>query len=103
MSGYKAGTNRKQIGMYSLEDMVSQTAMVRVIDLFIDKQNLKALGFTKTTPSQTGRPAYPPSALCKLYVYGYENAIRSSRKLERETYRNVEVMCQKFCLQQNQP
>ena len=92
MSGYKAGIDRTQIGMYSLEDMVGQQAMVRVIDRFIDKQNLERLGFTKTTPSYTGRPAYPPSALCKLYVYGYENGIRSSRKLERETYRNIEVM-----------
>ena len=92
MSGYKTGIDRKQIGMYSLEDMVGDKSMVRVIDRFIDIQNLETLGFTKARPSPTGRPGYPPCALCKLYVYGYENGIRSSRKLERETCRNIEVM-----------
>ena len=103
MSGYKSGTDRTQIGLYSLEDMVSEKAMVRVIDRFIEITDLQKLGFENTSPSHTGRPAYPPKALAKLYVYGYENSTRSSRKLERETYRNVEVMCQKFCLRQNQP
>ena len=92
MSGYKTGTDRNQIGMYSLEDMVGDKAMVRVIDKFIEITNLKELGINKITPAPTGRPPYQPSILCKLYVYGYENGIRSSRKLERETHRNVEVM-----------
>ena len=89
--------------MYSLEDKEGQKAMVRVIDKFKEITDLEKLGFSKTKPSQTGRPAYPPKSLAKLYVYGYENSIRSSRKLERETYRNIEAMCQKFCLWQNQP
>ena len=92
MSGYKTGTPRNQIGMYSLEDLLGEKALVRVIDRFIEITNLEELGFTKTIPSTTGRPAYSPTALCKLYVYGYENGIRSSRKLERETNRNIEVM-----------
>jgi transposase len=66
--------------------------MVRVIDRYIEVTDLSRLGFQKMEPAQTGRPSYPPEALAKLYVYGYENGIRSSRKLERETLRNVEVM-----------
>jgi len=92
MSGYKVGEDRKQIVMCSLEDMVASDAMVRVIDRFIELTDLEKLGFTKTHPAETSRPAYPPKAMCKIYVYGYENGIRSSRKLERETLRNVEVM-----------
>jgi transposase len=78
--------------MTSLEDMVETEAMARVIDRFIDVNDLQGLGFAKTAPAATGRPAYPPKTLCKLYVYGYENGVRSSRKLEREALRNVEVM-----------
>ena len=92
MSGYISGIDRNQITMYSLEDMVNQESMVRVIDRFIDVTDLQKLGFAKCRPAETGRPAYPPKAMCKLYVYGYENGIRSSRKLERETLRNIEVM-----------
>jgi len=66
--------------------------MVRVIDRFIEVCDLKTLGFTRTTPAETGRPGYAPKPLVKLYVYGYENGIRSSRKLEKETKRNIEVM-----------
>ena len=72
--------------------MVGSDTMVRVIDRFIAVIDLQKLGFTKSQPAKTGRPAYPPKAMCKLHVYGYENGIRSSRKLERETLRNVEVM-----------
>ena len=92
MAGYKTGTDRYQQGIYSLEDMVGKKSMVRVIDRFIEIQDLSSLGFGKTQLASTGRPPYAPSSLCKLYVYGYENGVRSSRKLERETYRNVEVM-----------
>lgn len=66
--------------------------MVRLIDRFIEVQDFLKLGFQNVVPAQTGRPSYPPKALAKLYVYGYENGIRSSRKLERETLRNLEVM-----------
>jgi transposase len=90
--GYKEGSGREQSMLWALEDLVPQESMARIIDRFIEVQSLEKLGFTRTTPAGTGRPAYPPGALAKLYVYGYENGIRSSRKLERETRRNVEVM-----------
>jgi len=77
---------------WSFEDMVPEESMVRVIDRFIDICNLEQLGFTRTQPAETGRPGYTPDVLSKLYVYGYENGIRSSRKLERECRRNLEVM-----------
>ena len=92
MSGYKPGTERTQIGLYSLEDMVGEKAMVRVIDRFVEVSDLQELGFTNTRPAHTGRPAYPPKSLTKLLLYGYNDNLRSSRKLERETYRNIEVM-----------
>ena len=92
MPGYKQGTERTQIGLYSLEDMVGEKAMVRVIDRFVEVTDLQALGFTNTQPAHTGRPAYPPKAMTKLFLYGYQDRLRSSRKLEKETYRNVEVM-----------
>ena len=89
---YIEGTSREQSMYWSFEDMVAEESMVRVIDRFIDLCNLEQLGFTRTQPAETGRPGYPPDALAKLYVYGYENGIRSSRKLERECRRNLEVM-----------
>lgn len=90
--GYIEGTNREQSSLWALEDMVAAESMARVIDRFIEVLDLERLGFKRTTPASTGRPGYSPQVLCKLYVYGYENGIRSSRKLERETRRNVEVM-----------
>lgn len=90
--GYIKSDNRQQLKYFSLEDSIPEESMVRVIDRFIEVLNLERLGFTNTVPSETGRPSYPPKELTKLYVYGYENGIRSSRKLERETHRNIEVM-----------
>jgi len=90
--GFVQGVNRGQIRMLALEDMVDEKAMVRVIDRFVEVADLAKLGFEKKEPAWTGRPAYAPKALTKLYVYGYENGVRSSRKLERETKRNVEAM-----------
>jgi transposase len=90
--GYIEGTSREQIAYWSLEDLVAEESMVRVIDRFVDCCDLEKLGFTRTQPAATGRPGYPPDSLAKLYVYGYENTIRSSRKLEKECKRNVEVM-----------
>ncbi len=75
-----------------LDDYVSQENPVRVIDVFVDELDLGALGFAGVVPEATGRPAYHPSALLKIYVYGYINQIASSRRLERETQRNVEMM-----------
>jgi transposase len=76
----------------SLEDYVSEENPVRVIEVFIDELDLAALGFTGMTPAATGRPAYHPSTLLKIYLYGYLNRIQSSRRLERETQRNIELM-----------
>jgi transposase len=75
-----------------LEDYVSEDNPVRVIDVFIDELDLGALGFSGVVPETTGRPAYHPATLLKIYLYGYLNRIQSSRRLERETQRNIELM-----------
>lgn len=75
-----------------LDDYVSEDNPVRIIDAFIDTLDLAALGFKGTSPAPTGRPSYHPSTLLKIYIYGYLNRIQSSRRLERETQRNVELM-----------
>jgi len=74
-----------------LDDYISEENPVRVIDVFLDGLNLANLGF-KTIPADTGRPSYHPSTMLKLYIYGYLNRIQSSRRLERESHRNVELM-----------
>src|SRR3546814_651542 len=65
---------------------------VRVIEVFIDELDLGALGFAGVVPEATGRPAYHPATLLKIYLYGYLNRVQSSRRLERETQRNIELM-----------
>ena len=75
-----------------LDDYVAEDNPVRVIDVFVDELDLGALRFDGVIPEATGRPAYHPGALLKIYVYGYINQIASSRRLERETHRNVELM-----------
>src|SRR5712664_3582573 len=88
------GEDRKQQTLlpHSLEDYVSEENPVRVIEVFIDELDLAALGFVGMTPAATGRPAYHPSTLLKIYLYGYLNRVQSSRRLERETQRNIELM-----------
>ena len=86
------GTDRDQLQLMSYESFIGEEDIVRVIDRFVEVCDLEKMGFHKMKPAQTGRPSYPPEALAKLYVYGYENGIRSSRKLEKETLRNIEVM-----------
>src|SRR5712691_10788493 len=76
----------------SLEDYVSEENPVRVIEIFIEELDLAALGFSGTTPAATGRPAYHPSTLLKIYLYGYLNTLQPSRRLEREAQRNIELM-----------
>lgn len=76
----------------SLDDYVSDTNPVRVADVFVDELNLVNLGFEGAIPADTGRPAYHPAILLKIYIYGYLNRIQSSRRLEREAQRNVELM-----------
>src|SRR5215471_19327309 len=75
----------------SLEDYIAEDNPVRVIDVFVDELDLDWLGFEGMQPEATGRPAYHPAVLLKLYIYGYLNRIQSSRRLERETQRNVEL------------
>src|SRR3974390_619583 len=75
-----------------LDDWVDESNPVRVVDAFVDALDLKNLGFDGMTPEVTGRPSYHPSALLKLYIYGYLDRIQSSRRLEREAKRNLEVM-----------
>src|SRR3981081_456026 len=76
----------------SLEDYVSEENPVRVIEVFIAELDLAALGFAGMTPAVTGRPAYHPSTLLKIYLYGYLNRLQSSRRLEREAQRNIGLM-----------
>ena len=75
-----------------LDDYVSDTNSVRVVDVFVDELDLAQLGFDGANPAATGRPAYHPAILLKIYIYGYLNRIQSSRRLEREAQRNVELM-----------
>jgi len=88
------GEDRRQRTLLpnSLEEYVSEENPVRVIDVFIDELDLAALEFSGTTPAATGRPAYHPSTLLKIYLYGYLNRVQSSRRLEREAQRNIELM-----------
>ena len=83
------GTSRHQSYFATLEDQVSADNAVRLIDAFIDKLDLGQLGFSKTMHRSEGRPPYAPQVLLKLYLYGYLNKIRSSRKLERECSRKA--------------
>jgi transposase len=93
MSGFIQGEDRFQATLFPerLDDYVAEDSSVRVIDVFLDDLNLTGLGF-KTQPNDTGRPAYHPSTMLKLFVYGYLNRVQSSRRLEIEAQRNVELM-----------
>ena len=75
-----------------LDDYVAETNPVRVVDVFVDELDLGKLGFEGVEPAATGRPAYHPASLLKIYIYGYLNRIQSSRRLEKEAQRNVELM-----------
>jgi len=94
------GTNRHQSYFSTLEQQVATDNAVRLIDAFIDKLDLEKLGFTKIVPKSEGRPPFGPQVLLKMYLYGYLNKIRSSRKLERESSRNIELQ---WLLQNLQP
>jgi len=88
---YQQGKPREQMSMMSLESEIAADNPVRLIDLFVDQVDLSKLGFNKTSFKQEGRPSYQAGDLLKLYYYGYLNRIRSSRKLEAECKRNLEV------------
>ncbi|EOG3624046.1 IS1182 family transposase [Pseudomonas putida] len=91
---YIQGESRSQTSLFpvSLEELIPEDHLVRVIDLYVAKLDLGQLGFEKTQPKATGRPAYNPADQLKLYLYGYFQRIRSSRRLEAECQRNIEVM-----------
>src|ERR1051326_6747591 len=94
MKRFVEGTDRGQSTLFPecLEDWIDEDNPVRVIDVFVDELGLAELGFDGVLPEVTGRPAFHPSVLLKLYIYGYLNRVQSSRRLEREALRNVEVM-----------
>ena len=94
MKRFVTGSDRAQSTLLpeSLDDCVDESNPVRVIDAFVDALDLAELGFERVEPAATGRPSYHPSVLLKLYIYGYLNRVQSSRRLEREAGRNVEVM-----------
>jgi transposase len=94
MKRFIEGADRGQSTLFPqyLEDWIDEDNPVRVIDVFVDELGLGALGFGGVEPEITGRPSYHPSVLLKLYIYGYLNRVQSSRRLEREALRNVEVM-----------
>src|SRR5271168_3228563 len=94
MGRFVEGEDRRQSFLLpqSLDDYVAEDNPVRVIEVFIDELDLGGLGFSGVHPAATGRPAYHPSTLLKIYLYGYLNRLQSSRRLEREAGRNIELM-----------
>lgn len=94
MKRFIEGVNRDQgvLMPERLDDFIGEDNPVRVVDAYVASLDLRELGFNGTDPCATGRPAYHPTVLLKLYIYGYLNRIQSSRRLERETRRNVEMM-----------
>ena len=93
MSGFIEGEDRTQATLFPerIDDYITEDSPVRVVDVFIDDLDVSGLGF-RTEPNATGRPSYHPKMMLKLYVYGYLNRVQSSRRLEREAQRNVELM-----------
>jgi transposase len=94
VSGYITGVERGQVVLFpeAVDDYVSGENPVRFIDAFVEQLDMKGLGFARAVPAGEGRPGYDPRVLLKLYIYGYLNRVRSSRRQERETHRNVELM-----------
>ena len=94
MTGFVQGADRQQTTLLPecLDDWVDESNPVRAVDVFVDALDLRDLGFEGVVPAATGRPAYHPSPMLKLYIYGYLNRVQSSRRLEREAGRNLEVM-----------
>src|SRR5207249_10286190 len=94
MKRFIEGEDRTQVTLLPecLDDYIGEGNPVRVIDVFIDELDLNGLDFEGVMSADTGRPAYHPAVLLKLYVYGYLSRLQSSRRLERETQRNIELM-----------
>ncbi len=100
MNRFIEGVDRSQVSLFPdrLEDWIDEDNPVQVIDAFVDALDLKGLAFQRASSAATGRPGYHPVVLLKLYIYGYLNRVQSSRRLEREAGRNVEVMWLVGCL-----
>src|SRR5690348_9893011 len=94
MGRFVVGADRSQTTLFPecLDDWIDEDNSVRVVDAFVDALDLGALGFEGIVPEATGRPSYHPGVLLRLYIYGYLNRVQSSRRLEREAARNVELM-----------
>ena len=94
MGGFVEGSDRHQVSFLPayLEDYVDADNPVRIFDAFVDELDLAVLGFGRVQPASTGRPGYAPGTMLKLYIYGYLHQLTSSRKLEREAGRNIELM-----------
>src|ERR1700757_3239324 len=94
MKRYVVGQDRSQSTLFPevLDDYIAEDNPVRVVDVFVEELDLKDVGFEGAEPEETGRPAYHPGTLLKIYIYGYLNRVQSSRRLEREAQRNVELM-----------
>ena len=94
MRRFVEGVDRGQTTLFPecLQDWIGEDNPVRVVDVFVEELDLAELGFGGVDPEATGRPSYHPSILLKLYIYGYLNRVQSSRRLEYEAGRNVEVM-----------
>ena len=94
MPRFIEGQDRRQVTLLpeSLDEFIAEDNAVRVVDAFVEELDLASMGFEGTAPAATGRPAYDPAVLLKIYIYGYLNRVQSSGWLERECQRNVEVM-----------
>jgi len=94
MKRFIEGEERSQVTLLPecLDDYIAEDNPVRVVDVFVDELKLHGLGFIGAEPAVTGRPSYHPAVLLKIYIYGYLNQVQSSRRLEREAQRNVELM-----------
>ncbi len=94
MAGFVEGVDRGQCMLLppSLDDYVAEDNPVRAVDLFVEGLDLGKLGFQKVPPLDNGRPGYDPKVMLKIYIYGYLNRVPSSRRLERECQRNLELI-----------
>src|SRR6188472_4249077 len=94
MKRFIEGADRSQVTLLPecLDDYIAEDNPVRVVDALVDELDLRELGSASAEPAATGRPSYHPAVLLKIYIYGYLNRIQSSRRLEREAQRNVELM-----------
>ena len=94
MAGFVEGIDRGQSTLFParLDDYVAEDNPVRAVDVFVDGLDLDKLGFVRVQPLDTGRPGYHPGMMLKLYIYGYLNRVPSSRRLERECQRNIELI-----------